>query len=220
MIRIDASDLSNRVNAQTGGEILKSHHAFLPVRAGVATEVESGVTWIVDNVADVVSTQILHQLTAFQPWNRAVVDHAVKIDNRPRGQVAEGPTVERRDPILRLGVLHDPLGCFSPHMRIASVLYDLAAEEIPELKEIHAEHSDIKLLYINVQESKEKVASFAQKNSIEYTVLLDTAGIAAGLYNVRGIPHQTLISKEGKILYEGPRPREGLVFLIKKTLGI
>lgn len=95
-------------------------------------------------------------------------------------------------------------------------------QEIPELKEIEVQYGGqgVKLLYINVQESREKLVPFAQKHSIDYAVLLDTSGAVARLYNVRGIPHTVLISKEGKVLYEGPRPSEGLARLIEKTLGI
>jgi peroxiredoxin len=95
-------------------------------------------------------------------------------------------------------------------------------KEIPELNEIEARYGGqgLKLLYINVQESREKVASFAQKNSMGYTVLPDTSGAVARLYRVRGIPHQVIIDKKGEILYEGPRPGQGLVYLIKETLGI
>ena len=91
-------------------------------------------------------------------------------------------------------------------------------QEIPELKSIYKEYADgnVKLLYINIQESEQKLRSFVKKHGIPYTVLLDTKGEVAGLYNVRGIPHQVIVDKNGHIVYEGPHPSGGLLPLLKK----
>ena len=91
-------------------------------------------------------------------------------------------------------------------------------QEIPELKSIYKEYADgnVKLLYINIQESEQKLRSFVKKHGIPYTVLLDMKGEVAGLYNVRGIPHQVIVNKDGYIVYEGPHPSGGLLPLLKK----
>ncbi len=92
--------------------------------------------------------------------------------------------------------------------------------EIPELKEIYRTYKDkpVKLLYINVRESPVKVKEFAKKNEIRYTVLVDSAGEVARSYKVYGIPHQVIIGIDGRILYEGPRPSDGLLKLLQRTL--
>lgn len=89
-------------------------------------------------------------------------------------------------------------------------------DEIPELKEIYERYKDreVKLIYIDIQESQQKVSSFAKKHSIPYTVLLDIDGDVARAYGVSGIPHQVIIDKKGLIYYKGPKPRSGLMPLI------
>jgi peroxiredoxin len=94
--------------------------------------------------------------------------------------------------------------------------------EIPELKGAYQDYNDkgVEVLYVDIQESREKVSAFAKKNQIPYTVLLDTAGETAAKYNVYGIPHQVVITKDGNIAYEGPRPEEGIESLINRTIGM
>ena len=89
-------------------------------------------------------------------------------------------------------------------------------KEIPELKEIFNKYKDgrIKLLYVDVQESAQKLKGFAEKHDIPYTILLDSTGAVARSYGVRGIPYQVIVNKEGKIFYEGPRPRGGLASML------
>jgi len=93
-------------------------------------------------------------------------------------------------------------------------------KEIPELKEAFSKYKDIdlKVLYIDIQESAKKVGSFAQKHSIPYTILLDISGSVSTKYRVRGIPHIVVVDKEGDIYYEGPRPYGGIAGLLKKVI--
>ena len=90
-------------------------------------------------------------------------------------------------------------------------------KEIPELKEIYNNYKDkgLEVIYVDIQESAEKVGPFAEKHGIPYTVLLDEKGEVAASYNVYGIPHQVLISKDGTKMYEGPRPYNGIEALLK-----
>ncbi len=93
-------------------------------------------------------------------------------------------------------------------------------DEIPELKEVYSAYNDeeLKLLYVDIQESERKIEAFVNKHSIPYTVLLDTTGSVANTYGVRGIPHQLVIDKNGSILYKGPRPYQGIMSLLDELL--
>jgi len=92
--------------------------------------------------------------------------------------------------------------------------------EIPELKDVYSAYNDeeLKLLYVDIQESQRKMQAFVNKHSIPYTVLLDMAGSVANAYGIRGIPHQLLIDKNGYILYEGPRPYQGIMSMLDDLL--
>lgn len=73
---------------------------------------------------------------------------------------------------------------------------------IPYLKELYDQYKDkdFVILNIDIQESKKRVSSFAEKNEIPYTVLLDTDAKVAILYKVVGVPNLILIDREGSIL--------------------
>jgi len=60
--------------------------------------------------------------------------------------------------------------------------------------------SDIVLLAINIRESKKLVESYAQRNSIDFPVLLDWDSEVASAYEVVGVPTIVLVSREGKIV--------------------
>ncbi|MFQ5712719.1 MAG: TlpA family protein disulfide reductase [Candidatus Scalinduaceae bacterium] len=75
--------------------------------------------------------------------------------------------------------------------------------EIPLLKEYYGEYKDdgLEILNIDIQESKKKVGSFVEKNKINYPVVLDSIAKAAMLYEVRGIPLNIILDKDGIIKY-------------------
>ncbi|HHO76521.1 MAG TPA: TlpA family protein disulfide reductase [Deltaproteobacteria bacterium] len=75
-------------------------------------------------------------------------------------------------------------------------------KDIPNLKKIYSEYKDrdFVLFSIYIQESDTKVASFAKKYKLPYTVLLDTDGRIAQSYGVRGVPTKILVDKKGTIL--------------------
>ena len=60
--------------------------------------------------------------------------------------------------------------------------------------------SDIELLAINIRESRELVESYAQRNSLDFPVLLDWDSEVASTYEVVGVPTIVLVSREGKIV--------------------
>ena len=80
--------------------------------------------------------------------------------------------------------------------------------EVPMLKEYYDELKDdgLKVLGIDVQESKKKVNSFVEKNRINYPVALDSNADVARLYKVVGIPLNIVLDKNGVIRYKDNRP--------------
>jgi peroxiredoxin len=74
--------------------------------------------------------------------------------------------------------------------------------EIPHLKEIYSKYKSkgMEIIYIDIQESRERVSSFMTKHNIPFKTLLDKDGKVAYLFGVRGVPTKFLISKDGTIL--------------------
>jgi len=82
------------------------------------------------------------------------------------------------------------------------------AKEIPDLIRLQTEYKDkgLKILAVNIGESKRKADLFVKQRGLNYTVLLDTNNIVATQYGVMGIPANILIGKDGSIKYRGTRP--------------
>jgi peroxiredoxin len=80
--------------------------------------------------------------------------------------------------------------------------------EVPVLREYYNDLKDdgLKVLGIDIQESKKKVKSFVEKNRINYPVALDSNADAARLYKVVGIPLNIILDKNGVIQYRETRP--------------
>lgn len=74
-------------------------------------------------------------------------------------------------------------------------------DEIPRFKSIHAAYAKqgLEIVYIDIQESKEKVAKFAARYQLPYRVLLDEDGTVAGIYGIRGVPSVVLVDTGGNI---------------------
>ena len=81
-------------------------------------------------------------------------------------------------------------------------------QEIPILKEYYNELKDkgLNILSIDIQESKQKVMSFAEKYRINYPVALDTDASVARQYKVVGIPLNIVMDKSGVIRYKEHKP--------------
>lgn len=74
--------------------------------------------------------------------------------------------------------------------------------ELPFYKEIYETYAKrgLEVTYINIMESREKVARFAKTYSLPFKVLLDENGEIAGSYAIIGVPTLVLIDKDGKII--------------------
>ncbi len=92
--------------------------------------------------------------------------------------------------------------------------------EIPVLKEYYDELKDkgLKVLSIDIQESKKAVRKFVEKFQINYPVVLDTSGSVARRYNIVGIPLNIVMDKNGVIRYKEHTP-PGKKFLLKLLEG-
>lgn len=74
-------------------------------------------------------------------------------------------------------------------------------KEKPFLKEFAISYGDkIKLIGINIQESKEVVKKHVEEFQLNFPTLLDETGKVAQDYNIRTHPTHVLINKDGKIL--------------------
>jgi peroxiredoxin len=75
-------------------------------------------------------------------------------------------------------------------------------KDIPNLKKITEKFKGQKFEFaaVYIQESKQKVMSFAQKKGIPYRVLLDADAKTAREYGVKGVPTKVLVDKDGYIL--------------------
>ncbi len=78
-------------------------------------------------------------------------------------------------------------------------------EEIPALNELQSKYSGkgLKILAVNLEESRKTVEEFVKKQPISYPVVLDERGKTSNLYNLSGIPIAVLLEKGGKVLYYG-----------------
>lgn len=90
--------------------------------------------------------------------------------------------------------------------------------EMPVIDEISKRYKErgLVVLAVNMGESDEKVEKFVRSLNISYPVLLDPARIAAEKYNVRAVPTNIFISRDGiaKKVTAGEMARE----LFEKTV--
>ena len=73
--------------------------------------------------------------------------------------------------------------------------------EMPVFKAIYEKYAErgLKFLYIDINESTERVARFSKQNSFPYLVLVDGDGRVANDYNIIGVPTLILVDKGGNI---------------------
>ncbi len=74
---------------------------------------------------------------------------------------------------------------------------------MPHLKELHEKHAKdgLVILAVHSMRGKETCAAFVKKNSIPYTVAIDTEGKTAKAYYVDGYPDYHVIGRDGKVRY-------------------
>ncbi|MBN1364511.1 MAG: TlpA family protein disulfide reductase [Syntrophaceae bacterium] len=79
--------------------------------------------------------------------------------------------------------------------------------ELPFFRDLFDKYAlhGIKFIYIDINESTERVARFAKQNSFPYLVLVDSDGSVATDYNIIGVPTLILLDKEGNIINIGHR---------------
>jgi thiol-disulfide isomerase/thioredoxin len=72
---------------------------------------------------------------------------------------------------------------------------------MPVFKAIYEKYArrGLKFLYIDINESTERVARFAKQNSFPYLVLVDADGSVANDYNIIGVPTLILVDKKGNV---------------------
>jgi len=78
-------------------------------------------------------------------------------------------------------------------------------QKVPELKKLHSEYDGkgLKVVAVYIQESKEKIESYINKNGIPYLMLMDIDGAVAKKYGVFGVPTLLAIDKKGNIREKG-----------------
>ena len=91
-------------------------------------------------------------------------------------------------------------------------------QEIPLLNKWHRKFAPqgLKILGINVQESREEVRKFKEAKAIDYPIALDEKGEIAEAFGVAGIPSAVFLAKGGKILYYGFSLPQNIDRLLKK----
>ena len=89
--------------------------------------------------------------------------------------------------------------------------------EVPELKQAESLYRGrgLRVVYIDVRESRKKVSAFVRKYGIQYTVLLDRTGTVARKYGVLGIPYNVLIGSDRRIKSTGHSFPKNLESMIK-----
>ena len=70
-----------------------------------------------------------------------------------------------------------------------------------ERLEQNYQNNGLKILMVNMQESKERVDSYIRRNDYTFSVPLDSTGSVSQKYSVVGIPTALLIDKHGKLVY-------------------
>ena len=79
--------------------------------------------------------------------------------------------------------------------------------EMPNYRALYEKYAQrgLKFIYIDINESTERVARFAKTNSFPYLVLVDGDGSVANDYDIIGVPTLFLVDKEGNIAGIGHR---------------
>jgi thiol-disulfide isomerase/thioredoxin len=95
-------------------------------------------------------------------------------------------------------------------------------EEIPEIQKLVANHKDVKLIFINIDEEADfaKVEEVIKEWNIEYPVLLDPYQVAISLYakSKLAVPATFLLDNKGKIRFEAIGFEKDTIEKLEKVL--
>ena len=85
--------------------------------------------------------------------------------------------------------------------------------EIPRYKYFHETYAPrgLVVVYIDIQESQDKVSRFAEKYQLPYRVLLDEKGLVAEAYQIVGVPTMLLIDQDGALISRQYQAIDGLL---------
>ena len=74
--------------------------------------------------------------------------------------------------------------------------------EMPLYKALYEKYArlGLKFIYVDINESTDRVARFAKTNSFPYLVLVDGDGSVANDYNLVGVPTLFLVDKAGNLI--------------------
>ncbi len=77
--------------------------------------------------------------------------------------------------------------------------------EIPHLNELARRYAKdpVVVFDIDLQEPAKKVQAYAEKNGVDYLVLLDPRATAAALYSISSIPVTIVAAPDGTIVHRG-----------------
>lgn len=94
-------------------------------------------------------------------------------------------------------------------------------EEIPDLIRLQAQYKDkgFTVLGVDIGESARKVTGFAEKNGMNYPIVLDKTHKVAESYGVVGIPTSYLVASDGRILGEYHAAGPDLFADVEKALA-
>jgi peroxiredoxin len=88
--------------------------------------------------------------------------------------------------------------------------------EIPRLNRLHETEKNLRIIAVDVNESDQAVASFAQSRGIRYTVLLDSDGSVARKWGIVGIPTNFVIDRSGTVVFKDYVIPEDLASLLPR----
>lgn len=74
--------------------------------------------------------------------------------------------------------------------------------EMPYYRDLYDKYAKrgLKFLYVDINESMDRVTRFSKQNSFPYIVLVDEDGSVANEYNIIGVPTLILVDKGGNII--------------------
>ncbi|MFW6159242.1 MAG: TlpA family protein disulfide reductase [Planctomycetota bacterium] len=77
-------------------------------------------------------------------------------------------------------------------------------KQVPHLNKVAEEYGKkVAVLDVDIKEGADRVRAHNKKLGAKFVTVLDTKGIVAGKYGVRGIPLVIIADQDGKIVYRG-----------------